>query len=53
MILRWINVNRRNPNRNVQLPLAYLGPLPTLNDLMIRKPAKYGGCCFTSLDATP
>ena len=27
MILRWINVNRRNPNRNVQLSVAYLGPL--------------------------
>ena len=30
-IFRWIHVNGRNPNGNVQLSVAYLGPPPTLN----------------------
>ena len=30
-IFSWIHVNGRNPNGNVQLSVAYLGQLPTLN----------------------
>ena len=30
-IFSWIHVNGRNPNGNVQLSVAYLGPIPTLN----------------------
>ena len=28
---RWIHVNGRNQNGNIQLSVAYLRPLPTLN----------------------
>ena len=30
-IFRWLNRIGTNPNGNVQLSVAYLGPLPTLN----------------------
>ena len=37
-----IHKNGRNPNENVQLSVAYLGPLPTLNSHNERNQTKSG-----------